>query len=161
INGAVFGLNNSGQVAGTSDVTRDASITHAFRWDRGSLVDLGTLGGTFAGAYWIDDSGEVVGASTTEGNATLRAFRWKNGHMTNLGSLNQNQDICSLAFASNSKGQIVGNSISDCDVAPSSPFLWENGGPMVDLNSLIPSGSGLILREGTYINEAGEIAGVA
>jgi hypothetical protein len=32
---------------------------------------------------------------------------------------------------------------------------------MVDLNSLIPPGSGLVLREGAFINEAGEIAGVA
>ena len=32
---------------------------------------------------------------------------------------------------------------------------------MVDMNSLIPPGSGLILREGVYINEAGEIAAVA
>ena len=161
INSSVTGLNQRGQVAGNSDVTRDGSINHAFRWDRGSFVDLGTLGGTFANANWIDDSGEVVGDSTTEADATLRAFTWKNGHMTNLGSLNGDTDICSLAFGSNSKGQIVGNSIADCDIDPSRPFLWEDGGPMVDLNSLIPPWSGLVLREGVFINDAGEIAGVA
>ena len=102
-----------------------------------------------------------MGDSTTEADATLRAFTWKNGQMTNLGSLNGDTDICSLAFGSNSKGQIVGNSIADCDIDPSRPFLWEDGGPMVDLNSLIPPGSGLVLREGAFINDAGEIAGVA
>ncbi len=157
--GFATGLNNRGQVAGSSNVTRDGSIVHAFLWERGSLVDLGTFGGDFSNAFWIDDSGEVVGAATTPGNLTLRAARWKNGHMTNLGSLNG--DVCSLAFSSNSKGQIVGNSIP-CDIdGPSLPFLWENGGPMVDMNSLIPPGSGLVLREGFFINEAGEIAGVA
>ena len=158
INTAVTGLNRRGQVTGNSDVTRDGSITHAFLWD-GSLHDLGTLGGDFSFTNWIDDSGEAVGGATTQDNATLRATRWKNGHATNLGSLYG--DICSIAFGSNSAGQIVGNSIP-CDVdGPSRPFLWENGGPMVDMNSLIPPGSGLILREGVFINDAGEIAGVA
>ena len=159
--GGVSGLNKRGQVTGSSNVARDGSIDHAFLWERGSLLDLGTLGGSFSNAFWIDDSGEVVGAATTPDNLTLRAARWKNGRVTNLGSLNGDTDICSLAFSSNSKGQIVGNSISDCDVAPSRPFLWENGGPMVDLNSLIPPDSGVVLLEGVFINESGEIAGVA
>src|SRR5262249_39846199 len=108
----------------------------------------------------IDDSGQAVGGATTADNLTLRATLWKNGRAINLGSLYG--DVCSLAFGSNSKGQVVGNSIPcDVDGAQSRPFLWENGGPMVDVNSLIPPGSGLILREGVYINEAGEIAGVA
>jgi len=160
INGAVNGLNQRGQVAGNSDVTRDGSISHAFLWDHGSLHDLGTLGGDFSFTTWIDDSGEAVGGATTPDNATLRATRWKNGHATNLGSLNG--DVCSIAFGSNSAGEIVGNSIA-CDVEEGTvrPFLWENGGPMVDMNSLIPLGSGLILREGVFINDAGEIAGVA
>jgi probable HAF family extracellular repeat protein len=157
----VAGLNQRGQVVGSSNVTRDGSVDHAFLWERGSLHDLGTLGGDFSFANWIDDSGEAVGGATTPGNLALRAARWKNGRVTNLGSLNDDSDICSLAFGSNSKGQIVGNSISDCNVAPSHPFLWENGGPMVDMNSLIPPGSGLVLNEGVYVNEKGEIAGVA
>jgi probable HAF family extracellular repeat protein len=160
INGGVSGLNNRGQVTGFSDVTRDELISHAFLWDRGSLLDLGTLGGDFSFANWIDDSGQAVGGATTADNLTLRATLWKNGHANNLGSLDG--DVCSLAFGSNSKGQVVGNSIPcDVDGAQSRPFLWENGGPMVDMNSLIPPDSGLILREGVFINEAGEIAGVA
>ena len=109
---------------------------------------------------FIDDSGEVVGGATTENNDSLRAFRWKNGQMTNLGSLHDGTDPCSFANSSNARGQIVGQSISDCDV-DSRAFLWENGGPMVDLNSLIPPGSGLLLEEPQYINEKGEIAGLA
>jgi probable HAF family extracellular repeat protein len=38
-------------------------------------------------------------------------------------------------------------------------FLWENAGPMVDLNSLVPPGSGLTLIEAWSINDRGEIAG--
>jgi hypothetical protein len=38
-------------------------------------------------------------------------------------------------------------------------FLWENGGPMVDLNTLIPSGAGFQVTEGVDINDRGEITG--
>ena len=79
--------------------------------------------------------------------------------MTDLGSLHDGADVCSLANSSNARGQIVGQSIPDCDT-DSHAFLWENGGPMVDLNSLIP-GSGVVLEEPQYINERGEIAGLA
>ena len=40
-----------------------------------------------------------------------------------------------------------------------SAFLWENGGPMVDLNTLIPADSALHLVFALYINDRGEIAG--
>ncbi len=150
-------MNNQGQVTGISDVTRDHAVQHAFLWDRGVLRDLGTFGGSFSSGNFIDDAGVVVGGSTTKDE--LRAFRWKNGRMTNLGSLHDGADPCSFANSSNARGQIVGQSISDCDV-DSRAFLWENG-EMVDLNSLIPPGSGLVLEEPQYINERGEIAGLA
>jgi probable HAF family extracellular repeat protein len=77
-----------------------------------------------------------------------------------LGSLHDGTDPCSFANSSNTGGQIVGQSISDCDT-DSRALLWENGGPMVDLNSLIPPGSDFVLEEPQYINERGEIAGLA
>ena len=39
-------------------------------------------------------------------------------------------------------------------------FLWENGGPAIDLNTLVAPGSGLSLIGPFYINDRGEIAGV-
>lgn len=38
-------------------------------------------------------------------------------------------------------------------------FLWENGGPMIDLNTLIPPNSSLELYDAENINDRGEIAG--
>ena len=39
-------------------------------------------------------------------------------------------------------------------------WIWENGGPMVDLNTLVPPGSKLHLVESQFINDRGEIVGV-
>jgi hypothetical protein len=38
-------------------------------------------------------------------------------------------------------------------------FLWEDGGPMVDLNTLIPADSSLTLTYAVAINDSGVIAG--
>jgi hypothetical protein len=38
-------------------------------------------------------------------------------------------------------------------------FLWEEGGPMLDLNTVIPAGSSLQLTYAVAINDHGEIAG--
>ena len=74
--------------------------------------------------------------------------------MTDLGTLGGN----SCAAAINSKGQIVGSS----DVQTSTfthAFLWEHGGPMIDLNTLIPASSSLQLITAFNINDRGEIVG--
>ena len=57
-----------------------------------------------------------------------------------------------------SGGQVVGHSkINDGTFRA---FLWENRGPMIDLNTLVPSNSSLLLTDAQDINERGEIAGV-
>ena len=38
-------------------------------------------------------------------------------------------------------------------------FLWENGGPIVDLQTLVLPGSDITIVETNYINDAGEISG--
>jgi hypothetical protein len=37
-------------------------------------------------------------------------------------------------------------------------FLWEHGGPMIDLNGFVPPTSSLTLTEATFIDDRGEIA---
>jgi len=66
-------------------------------------------------------------------------------------------DPCSRARDINSHGQVVG-STSDCTFALHA-FLWEHGGPMVDLNQLVQSSSGFQVLIADNINERGEIAG--
>jgi probable HAF family extracellular repeat protein len=161
--GGTFGvpnaLNNRGQVVGQSNLTGDASF-HPFLWEKRNnpqLADLGTLGGNFGSAFWINDAGEVVGWATTAGDRSARAFLWKNGVMTNLGTLNG--EPCAFAQSINSKHQVVGVAF-DCVTAGGHAWLWENDGPIVDLNTLVPREANLTLELAENINDRGEISGI-
>jgi probable HAF family extracellular repeat protein len=121
------------------------------------LTDLGTLGGNFGGAHWINDAREIVGFASTAGEQTIDGFLWKNGVMTDLGTVNG--EPCSAAQGINSKGQIVGGSF-DCMVEGGYAWLWE-GGSITDLNTFVPPGSSLQqLVVAFNINDSGEIDGL-
>lgn len=154
--GIVSGLNNRGQVVGWMVVAGD-QFNHAFLSNGKALSDLGTLGGNFSLAEGINDSGDVVGVSTLPGDQANDGFLWRNGVMTDLGTLGG--DPCSAALSVNSKGQVLGASESAAGGCNewTTALLWEDGGPSVDLNSLVPSGSGVDLTAALWANDRGEI----
>jgi probable HAF family extracellular repeat protein len=115
---------------------------------------LGTLGGDFSIANWINDEGEIVGVASTAGEATVHGALWKNGVITDLGPLPG--ECASQAFAINSKGQIVGQSFP-CDGSTPQAVIWETDGTVHDLNALVQQGSGLVLTDPKIINDAGAI----
>jgi probable HAF family extracellular repeat protein len=148
------GLNNRGDVIGASNLAGDMA-NHPFLWTRsGGMQDLGILpGGTNGFATWVNDAREVVGLSET--SDALHAFFWRNGVMTDLGTVGTDPD--SQANSINSRGQVVGASF-ELDVADLHGFLWEDGGPIVDLNTLVPPGSSVFVPAAIGINDRGEIA---
>jgi probable HAF family extracellular repeat protein len=159
--GGTFGFaqcgNHLGQIIGQTNLPGDLTF-HPFLWQKGKLHDLGTLGGDNGTAVWINDQGDVVGEADVAGNQASHAFLWRKGVMTDLGTLGDN----SRAKAVNSRSQVVGHYYITGRTEPPfrHAFIWEGGGPMVDLNDLIPSGSSLELVDALDINERGEILGV-
>jgi len=155
-------LNNQGQVVGQSNVAGDAGA-HPFLWTQSrGMQDLGTLGGATGVTNWINDAGDIAGRADLPGPSPQNhdGVLWKNGVMIDLGTIPG--DSCSNAYQVNASGQVVGTSESRelCSIPTGEhAFLWENGGPMVDLNTLIPAGSSLQLTFAVAINDRGEIAG--
>ena len=159
---AVDSLNRGGEVTGWMTLAGE-KMYHAFLWNGAKLIDLttfiGALGGDYAFANSLNDAGAVVGQATFPGDQTEHAVLWQDGVTTDLGTLKG--DPCSEADSINSHGQIVGASQSaagGCNFYTSA-FLWENGGPSVDLNDLVSPHSSLLLTGASWINDEGEITG--
>ena len=170
-NGFAQCVNNRLQIIGQSSVAANPAACgfspgfiqpsgpgcHAFFWENGVMTDLGTLGGDNSGAIWLNDKGVVVGVADLagpSGSQTHDAVVWINGKIRDLGTVAG--DTCSFGLGLNVRGQVVGAS-EDCDTGFLHAFLWEDGGPMVDLNTLISPGSGVQLTKAFNINERGEI----
>lgn len=154
-------FNNRGQVVGISNLAGNLT-SHPFLWTkRQGMRDLGTLGGRTGVTNWINDAGDIAGKADLPGPLPQNhdAVLWRDLAMTDLGTVSG--DSCSNAYYVNSRGQVVGTSESrELCLIPTGEhaFLWE-GGPMVDLNTLIPPGSSLQLTFAIAINNRGEIAG--
>ena len=144
--------NSHGQIIGNSNLSGDA-VTHAFLWRDGVMDDLGTLGGDNSTALWLNEAGDVAGFADLAGSQTHHPALWSQGNIRDLGAVEG--DPCGQALSVNARGQVVGGT-SDCNYFLHA-FLWEKGGPMLDLNSLIPADSGLGLTFAININDRGEI----
>lgn len=74
------------------------------------LRDMGTLGGSTAGAYGVNSAGTIVGTSTTATNAKRAFIRKAGGTMTDLNNfvVGASGYVLTSANAINELGQIVG-----------------------------------------------------
>jgi probable HAF family extracellular repeat protein len=150
---SVNDLNNRGQVVGPMYLPGD-EFQHPYLWSHGTLTDLGTFGGSNGNANGVNEAGEVVGVADFPGDVLHNAFLWNNGVMTDLGNLGKTSNAHSI----NSKGQVVGASKVSFETGELRAFLWEKGGgPMVDLNNLVPANSAFDLVSADHISDRGEI----
>jgi probable HAF family extracellular repeat protein len=153
---SAYAINTAGQIVGTYSLNSGASGT--FLYTNGKMTTLpnppGSRGG-FGAA--INDNGEIVGTMyPSEGS---HAAKFSDGAWTDLGNLTGAQG--SGATAINTAGQIVGTAIFPPIYKPFRagkhvPFISTAGG-LVNLNTLIPSGTGFTLTDAVDINESGQI----
>ncbi len=81
-------VNEAGWVAGSADFVGDFidwRVAAVWRPD-GSVIELGTLGGTVAIAYSINDDNAAVGNAALDGGG-IRAFLWRDGVLVDLNEL--------------------------------------------------------------------------
>ncbi|MCC6155335.1 MAG: PKD domain-containing protein [Candidatus Hydrogenedentes bacterium] len=142
------------QIAGYTQLEDYDSNFAAFVWDAtNGMQELGTLGGTSAQAWGINDSGVVVGQSTLV-SGLIRAFQWTSGGgMFNLGTLGGDN---SVATAVNNSGQVVGWA-QDNGTNKDASFRWTSGGGMVKLQQF----SGAKYSYALGINAGGNSVGEA
>lgn len=174
--GRAWAINQNGAAAGLS--TNSDGTSQATLWHGGSIVNLTSLGdGTrFSQAFGLNDSSVVVGSSSTgqtvgeligssSTTSITRAFVWQGGAMTELEPFNlytpanigATTNYHSVAMDVNNAGLVVGNSQRIAGSAAVAT-LWMNGTP-IDLNTLLPAGSGWNLLSAEGISANGDIVG--
>ena len=153
-------VNNNGIIAGWSDNNR--GYARACIWDNNGIHDLGTLNADvnanrYSYAYGINESGQVVGYSSTPSgppsDRAYHAFIWdSNSGMRDLGSNSPMND--SFAWDINNTGQVVG-SWRMRDRLDNHACIWNPDGSITTLGEL----PGYTRSEALSINDNGEIVG--
>jgi probable HAF family extracellular repeat protein len=132
-------LNDQGQVAGesftnaTPNPVTGMPPVDPFLWQNGAMKDLGTFGGAFGVANWMNSRGQVVGQSDLAGDQTYHPFLWNGRRLVDLGTLGGDKGV---AYWISDTGVVAGAA----DVPGSQAhhgFLWTND----TMQDLPPTGS--------------------
>jgi probable HAF family extracellular repeat protein len=107
-------INDHGQGAGLSLNTNTGRI-EAFVEERGKRTSLGTLGGSFSIARDINNRGEIVGGSLTEGDENFHGFLFRGNRLYDVNQLLDPEADWELiqAVAINNRGEIIGIGVHD------------------------------------------------
>jgi probable HAF family extracellular repeat protein len=111
---------------------------------------LPTLGGSYGGAYGINDLGQVVGWVTKSNDDYCYPCVWTNGVVTNLAALGGS----GYAKSINNAGQVVGTCRGHA-------FYWQDSTGMIDLGTLGGNTTYFDESEAFSINDAGQVVGWA
>jgi probable HAF family extracellular repeat protein len=152
-------INNSGRIVGSYYFTSGKS--GQFLYSGGKITTLPVPSGDSAvSAFAINDNDEIAGAIYPSSGAPAHAAILNNGVWSDLGVISG--ALASTAQAMNLSGQIVGTAVfRQTQYHPPKPgkhvpFISTSEG-LVDLNTLISSGTGFTLTDAVGINDSGQI----
>jgi probable HAF family extracellular repeat protein len=174
-----LGINDRDEIAGTStngkvDPILNTPEGRAVLWKNGTIINLGTFGGTYSAAASIGDRGQVAGFALNSvpdpysifgalflgspNSTQTRAFIWQSGRKQDLGTLGGPDAMIFSTGFMNQRGQVVGVSYTNSTPGPTGfpaldPFLWD-GTKMIDLGSL-----GGTFGFGFALNGRGQVVG--
>lgn len=149
-------INDGGLMVGTMEPI--------FLFSDGIVSQTGSLGGNSAYGLGVNNNAEIVGTYLSPATSRQHAFLYTGGQAQDLGTLG---GAVSAANSISDSGVIVGTAdptgVDTIDFTfqgepGGRAFLWKNG-VMLDLNNLIPSGSGWTLTSANGINASGQIVG--
>jgi probable HAF family extracellular repeat protein len=158
------GINNAGQVIGTSivpGVSGAPDAVHAFLYSGVSPpMALRELPNTFTSAgQAINANGDAVGwseiPSADHTHTVTHAILWRSGAVTDLSTLGGDK---SYAYGINTYDVVVGMSNTASAAGGFHAFLY-SGGRMVDLNDFHASFPDWVLWQALGINDCGQIIG--
>ena len=157
-------INDSGLVVGGAQILGSDGYMRPFKWDSGTMTDLGTLGGDANSvdhrAEAVNSSGQIAGRSYTAGGEA-HAFIWlpatayyQSAGMNDLGTLTGGND--SWAFGISSNGWVVGT--SNVTGGDYHAFVWKDG-YMDDVHDMMSSSFGWTVARVCAVNADGDIVG--
>lgn len=161
---ATTDINSGGAIVGWIDPPDIGDVTprRAVRWDPdGTAHPLGTLGAPSRApstATAVNDLGVVVGSAWTDveiaGDQHAVVFRDGRAVPVDAGLFADGATATDV----NDRGWIVGDYTTRTGSLPRA-FLSTDAESAVDLNTLLPDGSGWVLERATGINDLGQIVG--
>jgi probable HAF family extracellular repeat protein len=119
----------------TPNPTTTLPTMEPFLWKNGTMIPLGSLGGTLGFAQCANNQGQVTGQSNLMGDSVSHPFFWDRGLMTDIGTFGGDNGFPTWM---NNSGEVVGRAdlpgVSGSQLHHA--FLSENGGPKIDLGTL-------------------------
>ncbi len=163
VQGIARAVNDSGTVVGETGIAIvQIANGRAFKWDAtNGYVDLGDLGGPFAGAYDINNAGVITGFSQQPnipaGHAPIQAaqgFRWESGSMTSLGAVVPNG--YSRGHGINDSGKIAGRaSLGEFQTSEKHMVNWDAANNLTS----VPNGGGSNYSTAQDVGNSGIVVG--
>jgi probable HAF family extracellular repeat protein len=138
-------INEQGQITGSSYISTTPNSYNGqncppnvptqdpFFWEKGTMIDIGTLGGNCGFPANINNHGQVAGQSDLKGDAYYHPFFWEKGQkIQDLGTFGGNSGVASWI---NDAGEVIGWAQFK-NTVKNHPFLWKKGGKKKDLGIL-------------------------